>query len=509
MNVSQITPSNIVRVLRNVPLDGSYKDTLTFSSVSAQSSYFIGKTKQAFTDFTPVRMQNAIRFPVNAQTFYDCNYIMFQNANFGNKWFYAFITSVDYININMCQVRFDLDIMQTWYFDYTLKPSFVEREHVNDDTIGANLVPENVELGEYVFEGLNVTNELSNCGVLVCATESPTTENEATPGNYNGVFSGVGYYFTDSLITAGNVLTDVAKPDSILSVTMFPKAFVDYDTSVAGGFGPVTKNTGLKNITFTANKNTTNIGGYTPKNKKLFTYPYNFLYCTNFNGNSANFRYEYFTTANCDFRISVDVTPNPTAFCVPLAYKGISVNYNEKITLNGWPQCAWASDVFKAYLAQNATSTAVNVMSSAIGMGMTFATGGAAAAVASATTMAGTVAKLADLSALPPQAHGTPTSNTNLAAGTLEFGFSQCHCDEEFLKIIDDYFNVRGYAVHEVKIPNRTGRQSWNYVKTIDCKATGSIPFDDLAKIRSIYDSGITFWHGDYVGDYSRSNNII
>ena len=54
---------------------------------------------------------------------------MFQNTEFNSKWFYAFITKIEYIQKNLTRIYFDIDIFQTWHFDVTWKPSFVVREH--------------------------------------------------------------------------------------------------------------------------------------------------------------------------------------------------------------------------------------------------------------------------------------------------------------------------------------------------------------------------------------------
>jgi hypothetical protein len=80
---------------------------------------------------------------------------MFKNANFNAKWLYAFITNIEFISINCCKVSFELYVLQTWQFDYVIHPSFVVREHVIDDTIGKNLIPENLETGEYVGNGFD------------------------------------------------------------------------------------------------------------------------------------------------------------------------------------------------------------------------------------------------------------------------------------------------------------------------------------------------------------------
>ena len=77
-----------------------------------------------------------------------------------------------------------------------------------------------------------------------------------------------------------------------------------------------------------------------------------------------------------------------------------------------------------------------------------------------------------------------------------------------YAAIIDDYFTKYGYATKRVKVPNIHSRPFWNYVETKDCninQLTG-LNSQDTAKISSIYDHGITFWHTSNVGDYTQNN---
>ena len=66
-----------------------------------------------------------------------------------------------------------------------------------------------------------------------------------------------------------------------------------------------------------------------------------------------------------------------------------------------------------------------------------------------------------------------------------------------------------GYATNRVKVPNMEGRESWNYVKMNNVIIKGSIPVDSMDSIKSMFNNGIRFWHGDFVGDYSRSNRTL
>jgi hypothetical protein len=79
----------------------------------------------------------------------------------------------------------------------------------------------------------------------------------------------------------------------------------------------------------------------------------------------------------------------------------------------------------------------------------------------------------------------------------------------EYRKKLTDYFKMYGYKLNELKLPNLKTRASFNYVQTTGANITGNIPNDDLFKLKSIFDAGITIWHGDYVGDYSRNNDEL
>lgn len=146
-----IAPDSKIYLLSGVPLNNTYENTLYFSSVSAQNAYFQGKVRRVFNDQSYVRhTAGYVRVEVSADVVYDCNYIMFQNTNFGTKWFYAFITSIEYINNACAQINYEIDVIQTWFFEAQLLPSYVVREHSATDGIGDNIASEPVDIGSVV-----------------------------------------------------------------------------------------------------------------------------------------------------------------------------------------------------------------------------------------------------------------------------------------------------------------------------------------------------------------------
>lgn len=146
-----IAPNSIVKIMKNVPLDNSYNHTVKFASKSAQETYFssAGVVKYTFQNVSYQRAEKeTMRLEVATENLYDCNYLAFQNTSFGNKWFYAFITGWTYINNVTTEIEYEIDVMQTYQFDIEVKQCYVEREHVENDTIGANTIAEPIDCPE-------------------------------------------------------------------------------------------------------------------------------------------------------------------------------------------------------------------------------------------------------------------------------------------------------------------------------------------------------------------------
>ena len=491
-------PTTNLKILRNVPLDSTYKDTLTFENKTDQYLYFAGKAKVSFDDFTFQRLNSSVRVPTDPNSLYDCNYIMFQNENFGDKWFYAFIKEVNYMNPNVSEIVFEIDVMQTWYFSYNIKPCFVEREHVNNDNLFQNLVPENLDYGDNIVTYTTMYDYKEMVIVMAFArSEESTSKGELI----DGVYSGLDYlYFqtTPTDIERLNNLIDAfataGKLDYIVSIFMLPLEFVTGQTK-----------------SFNYKREYNSIDGYRPKNKKLFTFPYTYFALNNCAGSEAQYKYEYFTDAH-NVRFEIDSTFNmaANAICSPLNYKGIEKNWDEGLVLSNFPQCSWTSNAYANWYAMNRFSIKQGFFSSGAGVIAGAASLNIGSAISGVDSIFSKVAQLQDKQTAPYQIQGqTACDVSNVKWGRLGYEIKNYGIKAEFAKIIDDYFSMFGYKVNAVKVPNITGRRSWNFVKTINSVITGSLPVDAMSKIRGILDAGITFWHGDYVGNYDRDNSIL
>jgi hypothetical protein len=196
-----VIPDTEVRLLNAVPLSNTYEHQLTFDSETAQTNYFLSKSQQPFLDFTYQREDATIKVPKSRDSLYSCNYVMYKNKEFGGKWFYGFITKLEYVNPGVTKVHFEIDVFQTWYFKLTFKPSFVVREHMKrwnaDGSPVINTIDEGLDYGsEYVTKQITQFVPYTDVFFLVIvATQKMDTNNpgKITP-NLNGSPQPLSYY---------------------------------------------------------------------------------------------------------------------------------------------------------------------------------------------------------------------------------------------------------------------------------------------------------------------------
>ena len=546
-----VTPDTEV-ILLKVPIEIDEKNQLTFANETAQYNYFYNLPKISFTQFTYQRKDGTLTVPWQADLLYSYNYVMYKNTAFNNKWFYAFITDIKWASPDSSILKLKTDVFQTWQFWLTYKPVFVEREHVNDDTIGAHTVPEGLDVGEYIVNDTtslepnavvkDAGNNTINTIMLTCfqVSELLTGMYVNTTRQINRVFSGLSIFGVESATDASNIIDGYSyagKSDAIVSIFMAPKEFFQGCHTQPATFNVGESTTKTVSIhtpatnayastlldTTSININST-IDGYSPKNNKLFTYPYNYLYVTNNAGNEATFRYEDFISNTAKFFMAGTLGQGCSVKLTPVNYKHYGSNEypaeNYAYGINGckYPVCAWASDYYTNWLAQNTANIQGKILSSTatgFAMGTLFSGGNvgmgvAMAGVNLAQSSINAYAEDAKAKMMPDQAHGNANCSDVNFAWRKYYSALKMSVRAEYARIIDDFFSKFGYKINRVKVMNITGRTNWNYVKTIECYIRADIPQEDLIELQGMFDKGITFWHNPATfGDYSQSNGIV
>lgn len=511
-----IMPDGEVRILEAVPFDREHTHTCLFSSLSAQTSYMLSKSIATLSGVSYQRAsKGSIRVQLKIESLYTANYLMFKNTNFENKWFYAFITNVEYVNNITTEVWYQIDAIQSWLFDFNLGECFVEREMSVADVAGDNIVPEQVNLGDYVLD--NITNlpymykedGSKDVSYVIWSTMANPSEPAEIKARWGLSMACAPYFQTETLFQA---LQDAGKADAVIAYTPMPSHFAKLNQDDP---------TYCPTAGFTVPKSKYCYGsfdGYTPKNKKLYTYPYNFLYLTGFNGNDGEYAFEYFRGVNnvpldnCPFVIICCISPNTKLAVAPGEYKGANLdtgaryNYDEMIQIYTFPQLPFSVDPYKNQLGVNLINGTMSIVKAGITGAMSGGGVGAGIGVGfGALDLATTLA----VSSKQPVVNKGQWDDTFLFANNLVGGwYARKRIKRQFAEIIDNYFTMFGYATKRVKVPNINSRPHWNYVKTLYCFVNGELPESAESEIRACFNSGITFWKNpSEIGNYSLDNS--
>lgn len=159
---------------------------LTFSDINAQKNYFDNLAGLVLEDFTYQRKDNIIRYPQEFDKVEKYNYVIYCNQDYDNKYYYAYITDLKYINDNMTEIKIETDVFQTWQFDFIYKKSFVERKHVTDDIAGNYTIREPVATGEFIVNNFDYTSFMNKIYYVIQATEN-LQHAEPICTNYGGI----------------------------------------------------------------------------------------------------------------------------------------------------------------------------------------------------------------------------------------------------------------------------------------------------------------------------------
>lgn len=515
-----IVPNSKVKLIKN-PLKLDSNNEMMFPTATAQYNYFTSLTKLEFDNLTYVRKDDVLRIPtdetgvgVTYEKLLQYNFCMYQNTHFGSKWFYAFIDDIKWINPSLTEVHLKTAYYQTWQFDLVFADSFIEREHVNDDTIGKHTIPEGVETGEYICSGFDYYNGFDTLYYMIQASEDYGTST-TTGTNYGGVFAAGNAYWADTFVHFLDILglfESAGKSEAIYNAYMIPKNFIanipENPTSYrwSGQNAPVSEYKTINKIS--------SIDTYTPKNNKLLTFPYCYLMVSNNNGSSNIYHYERFYSQeypnHCDFEIKGVPVVGGSFKLIPMDYDN---GYDEECGLiaGKFPTLNWSEDSYTNWLTQNAVNLGVGVVSAGLQIVGGLATGNPTGIVSGGLAIASQMGQVYEHSLVQHSAKGnTNGGDINVCSGANGFWFYKMNIKKEYAQAIDGYFNMFGYKVNRVGTPHLHVRTYYDYIKTIDVNIEGNVPETDLEEIRKMFNNGIRFWHNtSYYLNFSVNNTII
>lgn len=537
-----ITPQTEIYLCAGVPFDNTYEHVRLLETTQDKLNYFGQFVISHMSGCMYQRQTNAINYMADYDSIASANYLYFRNIADG-KYYFAFITSIEFANQNKSTITFEIDPMQTWFEKSCLKECFVEREHVNDDTFGKNLVPENLETGEYIKnEDMFMPPFVTNLTPCIIMGVSEILNGGSLGGLVNSSYSGLAYFWAsinraDDITNLLRQYAENGKSNAIVNIFMYPIELLGKDSITTGSGWIDNKPTPAVNDFF-VNDLYAPLDGYTPKNKKLFTAPYRYFVICGAGSAEHEYFYEYFSNFEDMFSIFSSFGGAAPIVAVPNNYKGYHIKYDEGIQVYPFPTCSWSNDNYANWLAQNQVSMNYQIISGTIGSVLSIigstASAIAGAAAVPATGGASLIATAAGIGGIvssaksgidsvasimiqnhqaqmvPDTARGSTASANAFYANGMHYLYAIPMCIRyEYAKRIDDYFTHYGYKVNDFKVPNITGRKFWNFIKLANCNINLTAPVQMVDKIKSILMNGVTFWHTDDMKNYDLDNSIV
>lgn len=550
-----IIPNSKIKLIKN-PLKLDSNNEMMFATTTAQYNYFVSLPKLEFDNLTYIRKDGVLRIETDENLTYEdlleYNFCMYQNTHYDNKWFYAFISEVTWVNPSVTEMKLETAYFQTWQFDLTYYDSFIEREHVNDDTIGKHTIAENLETGEYIcVNKINLSNIGTSTYICTATTELPDEiDTSSFNTRYNGIYSGCKFTLFDTPLGATNFLRAMdalGKGTAINSVFLVPQSlcgtptFRTINIPISPSLPPLTTHCAVlpnsDSAVLMASSGDiampTTIDGYTPKNNKMFIAPFNYFYVSNNIGNDVEFHYEDFINNTPSFKVMGAITEGCSIKAVPLNYKKLADtiyttnSYNYGVVGAKFPICNWISDSYTNWLTQNGINIAGTKLNQQEAAGLAAAGSiiiGTALLASGVSSVAGAGMILGGLGGIysstqanyqhdmiPPQAKGSTSSgDVTYSTGNADLILYKMQVRSEYAKICDSFLSMFGYKVNRLGTPHLHARTYYDYIKTNEANIEGNVPEHDLIEIRKMFNNGIRFWHDTtkYL-DFSVTNSII
>lgn len=540
-----------ILLVKNIHIDRQYTNVLSYSEAQMLELCQANLVAQA-DNYSFLRPTGSIMAGFTYAQCLQANYIAFQNPDYSNKWFFAWIDDVIYKGDKNTEITFTIDAWSTWFDKWQKKVCFINRQHVNNDRIGLHTIPENLDIGEVIQE--SITEDLAygnDFGYWIAVASNwkikdGSTGAELLESDKGTQYAGITVYdntvFGTQLfffhITALSSFADLVllllrtnadgHIEDVQNIFILPDVAIDQSKlqshtakviSDENTFSFYTMSYDMSPEKFNTEINKiTSFSDYTPKNNKCFVYPYNYLFVSNNQGSNNIYKYEDFNTEKCIFENQFSIAIGGSGRIVPKNYKGMATNDDEALALGKYPTCAWSSDAFTNWLTQNSVNMAVSLGLTAGAVATTIATGGATAPALAGAVMSvagnigNTIGQFYQASLLPNINGGQANGDVIWACNRNMFSFRQMRVKTEYLKIIDDYFTRFGYAVKSLEMPNITGRKYWNYVEigANEEIGYGEVPSKYMDTINNACRRGVTIWHNHAnVGNYSLNNTIV
>lgn len=532
-----------------VPWNSNYTGVQSYDSRTVQISEIKKLCTHAFISVNIIRRDTPFVLQGVNQDLTQCNYLMYRNNDISTKWYFSFINKVDYNSKNSVKIFSILDVWQTYQFDIKYFKSLIIRAHIpkSADTIGRWLAPEPIGVNAEIVKPLEADISLNwSPSWVLHATSWLENKDGKKIYNYDGLSDGdfvtseIGLNVTDSqdlkkyiegygkLSPAdalktnnddeySNWIADLLTGETInkavnLIATTSIAQLQDHRSELVGLYavpqwvkGDITgKFVSVANKTEFLNYNYSKTElpcGYAPRNKKMLTSLCRAFCVYTKNGFKKIFRPELMPTI-AKFRLLGNAMATDGVIFQLIDYKDDS----EKTF-----KVPYACQTRFGYDQNTGLDKVINGVQSAIGLignAASISTGNPVGLLYGSSNLIGSASSIVDSIGQRGISNGTTGDILSITEDNAIPYFADISVTANEAKYIDDYLDIYGYSINEIdKISDYMNtRSNWNYIKTANCNIKLNAPNEDIEKIVSIFEQGVTIWHKDF-GNYEAENN--
>lgn len=534
-----------------VPWNSDLKNVQSYDSRAVQISTIQGLLTHKYEHINIIRRDSDLILKGVNEDLTQCNYLMYQNADISNKWYFAFIDNVQYNSLNSVIISHTIDVWQTYQFDITYYKNLILRSHVakSTDTVGRWLAPEPISVAPEFERKHNVFNDLSWTPQYVLHSTSVfnnTTKKYEYKGNGTGATLSAEYGIfvnnDDDVQTVvknygklsaaealksndddeySNWISDlltgqtIDKAVKLISTTSISQ-LQDHRNELIGLYAVpawvhdgtnkyATNNIKKKEVTTTLPTETLACG-YAPRNKKMLSSLCKAYLFYNENGFKLPLKPELFTSDTPVFTVkSTELSTN--GFLLQIGSYADYTAKTNKISYNCENRLGYDANTGLDKVLNTLTSAVgvVNAVGSVASQAFAGNVGGAVQGTVGAVQQSINMIDALGQRGVNTGASGDIMSITEKRAMPV---FADVSPTEAQCRYIDDYLDVYGYAINEIgKISTyMKNRSNWNYIQVANCNIKVSAPNDDFNKLKQMFESGVTIWHNHF-GDYDQNNN--
>lgn len=489
---------------------------------------------------TPVRdeREGYVRLPFKPTAVYTANYLIWKNDD-DLLPVYAFIDDIKWVNVNCVAIKASIDVFRTYLSRIQFRPCIMERSHYyqgSDEKIGANLYDEPVSEAVYYKRAEFIIDELKNLCAVMYTLPTGSAINIREFGSVFTQFNAI--KFSQPFNVSQIASTMQGQSGRVQSFVLLP----DFMVLEGAGYPQI--------ITKTF-KYPSRIESYTPRNKKLLTFPYIFHEAVTPSGQKQQYRLEL-TMANptegadIEYKLAgLSTAQDNKLWFYPNYYNGYiaggeypNLSINEgALTFTSFPELPVSSASWEATINNGSIFNILSGLCSTVMVGGSmasvstmgqigramengvepsdFSLSGAASAgllmVAGAELNA--ILSLKGLQKQSSQVSGGSTGLADFMTGNAPFTLSLVHITEDYAKTLDNFFDVYGYRDPNLRTVNIKLRPHWCYWKSTGIcafgfqndktKGTEVVPAWAIREINLALMNGVTFWNTDDVlGDY-------